>query len=317
MQHNADAPLFQRVMIAADASPASRRALEHAAGLAARHGATLDLVHVEVPYNSDAIDDEAFAAAAEALERARARLGPARRFADADASAHPITSHVIRGVRVGDALLREAEALAADVIVIGTHARIGLGRALLGSVATEVVRGASVPVLVVGPHHDATAGGPSTILAATDFSAPATHALDLAVALAEHDGARLRVVHVTKDWSHPAATLFGADSLHAAFPDMPARARRKLEEQLAARAGAELDVEALITEGPPHRKIVEYARAHGAELIVMAASGHSAVDLVLLGSVTQRVLRTAPCPVLVRGGGAARAEASADNNAAS
>ena len=134
------------------------------------------------------------------------------------------------------------------------------------------------------------------ILVPTDFSDYATKATRVALDLAQRYDATITLVHIDDP------LLFG-------FPDgypAPAEARRLLQEELqqqlaAAKADAELvkpgGVETRLIEGLPATALCEFARS-GFDLIVMGTHGRSGIARVLLGSVAERVVRHAPCPVL-------------------
>lgn len=147
------------------------------------------------------------------------------------------------------------------------------------------------------------------ILCPTDFSELSQRALAHAVALARRRVAEVIVVHV-----HPPVLLPGPDipDFATTAPDPEARARRI--EQLghfsesARRAG--VPVRACLLEGDPGREIVAQARALDADVIVMATHGRVGLEKLAVGSVTEKVLGRAPCPVLtVSGAGDAPEEA--------
>ena len=99
-------------------------------------------------------------------------------------------------------ILRTAAAIAADVVVMGSHGRTGLQRLLLGSVSERVIRRAMVPVLTVplGWSKDEEGGITlANVLCAVDFSEPSKQALDLASAIAAGARARLLLVHASVD----------------------------------------------------------------------------------------------------------------------
>lgn len=133
------------------------------------------------------------------------------------------------------------------------------------------------------------------ILVPTDFSEPAEAALIYALGLAAKLGAKVSVVHVFDDQS---GILVGE------YVPMPAEMRsniladlrRRLNEVVTKLGHSELNPEVLI--GPTARSIVESARDSKADLIVMGTNGRHGVAHLLLGSVAERVVRTAACPVL-------------------
>lgn len=181
-----------------------------------------------------------------------------------------------------------------DLIAIGTHSRRGLARFFLGSVAAEVVRSASVSVLVAGPGHSPEPQTYQCIAAPVDLSDPSLAALREAAAIAENHDARLMAIHVVDTSMLP---LYSGDDPH--------RMREQAQEALTSfikTSGVTTPVEPVITNGKTHTQITEQAEVLGADLIVMGATGRGAVEGLLLGSATSRVLRMAPCPVLVHRG---------------
>ena len=145
------------------------------------------------------------------------------------------------------------------------------------------------------------------ILVPTDFSEPADAALDYAVDLSKTLGAQISLVHVFDEI--PAATL----SFDLYMPlsaeardEVLSTVRRRLAERVE-RSGRP-DVTSDVLVGGTARAIVDAARNHHADLIVMGTHGRLGVAHLLLGSVAERVVRTAECPVLtVRAAPALRA----------
>lgn len=143
--------------------------------------------------------------------------------------------------------------------------------------------------------------GFQTVLAAVDFSDASAEALDAALALAgTGTSARLHLLHVVPD---PIPAIW-TDEL----PQIDLRAvertwRDGATRQLATLAAASgLDPSRVVTAvgvGSPPAEIVRYAEQHRADAIVLGSHGHGRVHRFLLGSVAERVLRQAPCPVLV------------------
>ncbi len=133
------------------------------------------------------------------------------------------------------------------------------------------------------------------ILLATDFSDGAGHARHYAVFLARAHGAELRIVHVTL----PYPTL-SADAVADSYVLEPVRkAVSRALEELAASIG-QAGVRATGTQviGIPSEELTRAAREWEADLIVMGTQGRTGLDYVLVGSTAERVVKTAPCPVL-------------------
>jgi nucleotide-binding universal stress UspA family protein len=141
----------KNIVCAVDFSDCSKAALETAADFAKEHGATLVLVHVNTPpasmYNGSVFN---MADAAGDLETTT-RLALTSWRQDAEAQGAPRVEIVVLLGSAWDEIVRLARTSAADLIVVGTHGRTGLERALIGSVAERVVRHAHCNVLVVRP----------------------------------------------------------------------------------------------------------------------------------------------------------------------
>jgi len=144
--------MYERILVPVDGSPTSRRGLAEALAVAAKFGSRLRLLHV--------IDEGALTATAGAVGNIGELLsmlaeGGEKILVDAkrDAQARGVDTetalhHSLSG-RVCDVVIKEATDWKADLIVIGTHGRRGAGRLLLGSDAEQVLRLATVPVLLV------------------------------------------------------------------------------------------------------------------------------------------------------------------------
>ena len=137
------------------------------------------------------------------------------------------------------------------------------------------------------------------VLVATDFSEPSAAALDYGRELARSFNATLHVVHVTDN----VFLQFGGEAYMAVVPDLQrdvdATARRQLEALLDEEDRAALRATpVVISAAAKPAVIVDYASKHGIDLIVMGTHGRGAVSHLLMGSVAERVVRTAPCPVL-------------------
>lgn len=204
-------------------------------------------------------------------------------------------------------ILEVAREEAADLVVMGTHGRSGLGRLVMGSVADRVVRQATCPVVTVRAR---PAGAPSRSLAricyATDFSPAARAAWAPARMLAELTGAEVDVLHVTLQPvadRHLTPALVGRMALA-----LEEHGRAEVERFLRTAGLPRERVHVLMGRGVVADQVVHWAGARSADLIVMGTHGWSGLLRWMLGSVAQRVVQTAPCPVLTVGPPGADAE---------
>ena len=140
----------------------------------------------------------------------------------------------------------------------------------------------------------------SRILVPTDFSPPSDAALEYARILAGKFGATLRILHVVDDPS--SASDFVSDGFSPSTAEiqgaLTAHARKRLEHLMTSvdRLRFHAYVDAVI--GKPAAAIIDYAGATGTSLIVMGTHGRTGMAHLLMGSVAEQVVRTAPCPVL-------------------
>lgn len=138
------------------------------------------------------------------------------------------------------------------------------------------------------------------ILVATDFSEPSDAALAYGQELARTFGAQLLLAHVVDDVS---ARAYGPDGFLVADPalqrDVEAAALHRLEGLISGEDREMLRAEPVIlTSHVPASALVQYASTRAIDLIVMGTHGRSGISHLLMGSVAERVVRTAPCPVL-------------------
>jgi len=186
-------------------------------------------------------------------------------------------------------ILEYAEQQEVDLLVLGTHGRTGLRKLVLGSVATGVVREATQPVLTVSKNvtnarstfHEIlipTSGRPGT-------AAAITHGIELSAAYS----ARTHAVYVVDD------TI----SREPAYLDSVRTFGREATDAVATQAAsARVGTTRQILRGDPAAAIEEYIESRNVDLVVMGTERRSGVERLVLGSVTERVVASAPVPVL-------------------
>ena len=183
-----------------------------------------------------------------------------------------------------------------DLVFMPTRGRDGLSRYVLGSVAEKVVRLSSVPVVTVRMQEDEQLSFPyEQILVPTDGSDAATkaaeHALDLAVAL-DAGVHILSVVDIASLGPDVRSILQEADDeVTDAVESLAATARER----------GITSVETAVEDGNPADGIRSYIDDHDIDLVVMGTTGRRGVEKILLGSVAETTVRTAPVPVITLG----------------
>jgi nucleotide-binding universal stress UspA family protein len=295
---------LKSVLLATDLSAASEKPLHHALTIARHYEAKLYVAHVvsAAPY---------LMSGPEALE-----MGCASASQDVQQLQHSL---VQRGSLTGidhefivrwGCVCNELNAIISQkqigLVVLGTHARRGLEKLLLGSVAEEVFRDAECPVLTVGPHsyregHLESANEIRTHLFATDFSEASLSALPHAVSFARRSKARLIVLHVV-----PAAPLPQASGRCRAYEVMLSRENtrmaclRRLDQLVCSDEKAQIEIEFVIQFGVPTEKILQIALEKRVDLIILGLRRSA-----LVGALAHRPWATAyeivcgaGCPVL-------------------
>src|SRR5215471_9753438 len=137
------------------------------------------------------------------------------------------------------------------------------------------------------------------ILAPTDFSEYSKNAVISALELARTFGAKLTILHVVELPSYSSADFVAG---YATWPklleDLERQATEELAQLVPEAASSDVDVVRRVAVGSPRGKILDTAEAEQVDLIVMATAGRSGFSRLIMGSVAERVIRTATCPVL-------------------
>ena len=134
---------------------------------------------------------------------------------------------------------------------------------------------------------------PKQILVPIDFSPTSTFALEYAKTLVEELPASLHVIHVVE-----APFLLNAEVTRLYREQLTEAAKAKLKTLLPAEVNGHLKATVKITSGVPFVEIINYAEQHEIDLIVIGTHGKGLIAQALLGGVADKVVRTAPCPVL-------------------
>jgi nucleotide-binding universal stress UspA family protein len=299
---------IKQILCPVDFSDFSRHALQHALLLARWYEAAVTVLHTfHVPSSPVTFSGYPEPIALPAMPvppqevRQQASESLKRFVEEVSASGTPVSISAEAGDAVPE-ILKVAESLPADVIILGTHGRGGFDRAVLGSVTEKILRKAPCPVLTVPPPvSDAAPNAPvlfERILCPVDFSDSSMTALKYALSLAQEAEADLLLMHVLEGLPVTDPKLYSHFDLVGYERALTDDAAERLKEAVPDEARNWCTPEEIVTPGKPYAEILRAAKEREAHMIVMGVHGRSPVDLMLFGSTTQHVVRQAPCPVL-------------------
>jgi nucleotide-binding universal stress UspA family protein len=136
------------------------------------------------------------------------------------------------------------------------------------------------------------------ILAPTDFSESSKQAVQCAYELAQTFGAKLQLLHVVELLVYPVEMFLVSEDGTTLMDDLERQARLDLAELVPKSQDGTVEVLCRAVVGTPHLKIAKVAAAEKVDLIVMSTHGRTGLSHLVMGSVAERVVRMAPCPVL-------------------
>ena len=288
---------IEKILCPVDLTPESEEALRYAVALARVYEARLMLCHCG-GRSAASVGDE------DGTERHLGSLfedALVRHLGMTDFSRLDWESFLLEGDDPGALITREAAVRRADLIVMRSRRR-PYAAALLGSTAEAVCRTAPCSVLVTHPREREWVGASAgdicleRVLVAHDFSDRSELGFQYGASLSRRFGAELHLLHVLREPESDAPEL-------AWVPGMAQCLYHSSVRRLQAAAPDELraagKVRAVVLKGRPYEEILSYAVENEIDLICMGADGVDRRPRALFGSNVDRVIRQAPCPVLV------------------
>ncbi len=285
--------MFKKLLVPLDGTPESAAALPLARAVARATAAELALLRVVPPWLPGTPEPASVQASAY-LEKVGRELR---------ADGHPVDVAVRDGEAPAEVIVDEVRARGVDLIVMATHGRGGLERAVVGSVTTQVLATSPVPLLALRPGGQRVARI-RTLLVPVDGTPGGSLALGAAVGLARAAGARIVLLRVAVPlplWVYEPT--LGLDTGPLIDPRWNEDARASAQtyvDSLARRlreSGVEADGQALL--GTPAEAITRAAEQVAADIVVMSTHAHTGPARAMLGSVADAVVRTSRHPVLL------------------
>lgn len=283
--------MLKTILVPTDGSPTAARAIPYATALARAANARIILLRViNVPKSHREPDTEL--AASTQLD---ADVGTARQQGvEVESYLHHLSIE-----DVGEAIVENATKREADLIVMSTHGRSGIGRVLYGSVADKVLRIAKTAVVLIPANCERAwpTDRPPRILVPLDRSELASEALGPAVELADQLGGELVLVHVVPfpTYAYSDVYVYTTFDLEADVADATA----ELESTADSLRSTGRVVRTKVTNGFPTSAIAAIAREEQADLIAMSTHGRGGLARLVLGSVATATLQRAGRPVLL------------------
>lgn len=291
------ADLYPRILCPVDFSDVSRSALEWSVDFARRTGRPLSVMHaVDTRY----LNVGNLVAVPGSVEEVRAR---AKRQFDgwrSELGLSNVDFEVSDGVPA-DAIVAAAHDGDGALVIAGTHGWSGLSKLLLGSVMEKVLHRLRVPMIAVPPRNVGTDAEPSTILVAIDFGPETERVVAHAAFLAELYGARLVAAHVVPV---PYVVLNDktldrlSDEQMSELMEAITADKSKALAGLVSESGS-LDVDIVTKAGAVFPTLHQLIGDREVDLVITGAGDHGTSGLGWVGSTCHKLVRSAPCPVLI------------------
>jgi nucleotide-binding universal stress UspA family protein len=287
--------MLATIVVPLDGSDFAARAIPYATTLARSADAQLILARV-LPHRSpgSAIDELAGIQANMNLDAEAIRADGLQ--------AEPVVRRIqpVQAEDVARAITELADERRAELIVMSTHGRSGIGRWLYGSVADSVLRQSAIPVLLVPPHAERPlpTDRQLRLLVPLDGSELAEEAIETTERLAGSLNAELLLLSIVEPPPYP---LYGDGYTYIPFDqDVELRSSRQyLQSQVDRLQARGIKVSARATTGSPSSIVAQVARDAEVDAVMMATHGRSGLARLVLGSVATAVLQQVNVPVLL------------------
>lgn len=278
---------YRKILVAYDGSPSARNALVIASQMARANKSWIKVIAVLPSYQGD-LELIGVQNIRETMEGpGRELLTEAKRIADAG------DFHILTNLEQGepfDRIVHVAEDENCDLIVMGRKGLSPLERELMGSVTARVIGHTGRDVLVV-PDGAGLAWG--RLLLASDGAGSSDNATEKALSLAADYGSQLTALAVVYTNDEFLALA------HEMINGLIEKALARLDELVQRGAKLGVTITPLVREGEPHEVIIQQAGEDKADLVIMGSHGRKGLSRLLMGSVTERTIGYAECPVLV------------------
>jgi universal stress protein A len=290
-------PAMRRILVPVDFSDLSREALRFALFLARRTEGQVHVLHVAHPAEGDAFSPLRFSPEAKVLgnESERVLTRMLTEFIDkVDTTGVFVGKMYTKRFSVADTVLRHVRSAGADVMVMGTHGRRAVSRLLMGSVARDVLRGASIPVVTIGAEAAREEWTLNSILFPIDLECHSEETLREVMTFSKMNEAVLHVVHVLLP-HHSIMTAQHYFKGPSWIADLKHRAEYEIGILLEKAGVAGVDVRVTVLVDDEYNTLRRHAKEF-ADLVILGTpiAGHTGH----FNRMAEELVATAPCPVL-------------------
>jgi nucleotide-binding universal stress UspA family protein len=298
---------IRNILVPVDFSKMSLQAIETAKRLTQRFGATIHLAHVHHwQYPADftgPMISSGFLPASFEEHRNKQLAEELKTVASKAGLSSRDQTHLRTGASAFHEICTLAQEIPADLVVMPTHGYAGLKHVFLGSTAERVVQHSPCPVFVVGQRKRRSKTRrvftADTILVPVDFSDCSREGLRYAIGFANEFGARIILLHATYlgyIYSSEGTAIYDVRALQEAARKSAERQMRKLVRTVKF---GRAKFKTILTDNSPVLDTCSFAKDHDVDLIITSTHGWTGFTHALIGSVAERVVRHAPCSVLV------------------
>ncbi len=286
---------MNNILVPFDFSDSSTNALDYAYFLAEKQGSRITVLHVLTAFNDIYNGEEHLQAIKESI---LVREMEIKDKLDSHIKRNEIKSldiktEIINSISVPAGIMDFLENQNFNLVIMGTHGKTGISKWLLGSVSEKIIKLSKVPVLTI--HKDWLKREVKTMLIPVDFSEGSRIAAKQAINLFAGFHAKLKFIFVIEEDDYPDIL-----SIRYHFDNKEnQKLKNEILNSLEDFTGIPSEkAEYIIQVGQPHEEINKYAEKGSIDLTAMPVQGQGMFDKILIGSTTDRTIRTSPCPVL-------------------
>jgi nucleotide-binding universal stress UspA family protein len=291
--------MFKSILIPIDFSESSSKVIQYGFFFAERFKAKLKFLHALIPMEDFFENAQSFGEYQKMIAKREVQISEKFQIYQNEARKRGIKANsvIVRGFSESDSISHFLSENMFDLVFVGTRGRSHTRQTVMGSIAESIVRISPVPVLTVP--ENVGFDSVKKILVPLDFSLHSLNTLEIAASLADTFQSQIFFYHVIEQGDHPSIYSSGIESVFEVDPNLKMKVLEHMQAFVFDYVPQKLVGDYIITEGKPHKCIVDYAAANDIDLIVIATHGLSGLEYLLMGSTAEKVVRWSECPNLL------------------